>query len=204
MCRQALFSRREMLDALARWPPLDHGVALSRLLQAGSWKIQMLIEWWHQVALTTLPPPEDGTLYLVGTGSDTGKRERRTLWPRKSAKVHNSMIFRSAFCAVDRQLGRLSLAGGLSPDSAQTSSGIPTDLCGWIVSPSMGTRPVHRSMRRSIGLGRDPRAALPSSSSAYDPFVNATALMAHLDALRRAGHSCVQIAEPLHCAGFYW
>ena len=34
----------------------------------------MLVAWWAAEALQTLPPPKDGTLYLVGDGSVKPKR----------------------------------------------------------------------------------------------------------------------------------
>ena len=72
---QALFPGRKTLEELARWTPASITVwRFRRLLKASYWNIHLLVEWWAQEALNTLPPPSDGALFLVGDGSHKPKR----------------------------------------------------------------------------------------------------------------------------------
>ena len=74
---QALFPGRKTLEALARWTPAYVTVwRLRRRLKAAYWDVHLLVAWWVEEALQTLPPPKDGTLYLVGDGSVKPKRGR--------------------------------------------------------------------------------------------------------------------------------
>ena len=60
---QALFPGRKTLEELARWTPAQVTVwRFRRLLKASYWHVHLLVEWWAQEALATLPPPSDGTL----------------------------------------------------------------------------------------------------------------------------------------------
>src|SRR5438093_3866670 len=75
VCRQALFPGQKTLEALARWTPASITVwRFRRLLKASYWRIHMLVAWWAEEALHTLPPPKDGTRHLVGDGSEKPKR----------------------------------------------------------------------------------------------------------------------------------
>jgi hypothetical protein len=75
VCMQALYPGRKTLEALARWMPAQVTVwGFRRLLKASYWNVGVLVEWWVQEALATLPPPEDGALLLVGDSSDKPKR----------------------------------------------------------------------------------------------------------------------------------
>jgi hypothetical protein len=60
---QALFPGRKTLEELAHWTPA-HVTAwrFRRVLKAAYWDVHLLVEWWVQEALNTLPPPKDGTL----------------------------------------------------------------------------------------------------------------------------------------------
>jgi hypothetical protein len=72
---QALFPGRKILADLAHWTPASITTwRFRRVLKATYWDVQLLVEWWVQEALTTLPPPKDGDLHLVGDGSDKPKR----------------------------------------------------------------------------------------------------------------------------------
>jgi hypothetical protein len=68
---QALFPGRKTLAELARWTPSQMTAwRFRRLLKVAYWDVRLLVEWWVQEALHTLPPPKDGTLFLVGDGSE--------------------------------------------------------------------------------------------------------------------------------------
>lgn len=72
---QALFPGRKTLEELARWTPGSITVwRLRRVLKAASWAIHLLVAWWVEEALQTLPPPKDGTRYRVGDGRVKPKR----------------------------------------------------------------------------------------------------------------------------------
>src|SRR3954465_2352080 len=63
---QARYPGHKTLEELARGTPAQ-GTAwrLRRLRKASSWHVHLLVEWWVQEVLNTLPPPEDGPLHLV-------------------------------------------------------------------------------------------------------------------------------------------
>ena len=72
---QALYPGRKTLEELARWTPGSITAwRLRRVLKAAYWNIHLLLEWWVQEAFNALPPPQDGTLHLVGDGSVKPKR----------------------------------------------------------------------------------------------------------------------------------
>jgi hypothetical protein len=72
---QALFPGRKTLEELARWTPSSITAwRFRRVLKAAYWNIHLLVEWWVQEAFNALPPPQDGTLHLVGDGSVKPKR----------------------------------------------------------------------------------------------------------------------------------
>jgi hypothetical protein len=67
---QALFPGRKTVEELARWTPGSITVwRLRRVLKAAYWDVHVLVAWWLEEAMRTLPPPKDGTLYLAGDGS---------------------------------------------------------------------------------------------------------------------------------------
>jgi Transposase DDE domain len=75
---QALFPGRKTVEELARWTPGSITVwRLRRVRRAVYWDVHLLGDGWGQEALRTLPPPKDGTLYLVGDGSVKPKRGPR-------------------------------------------------------------------------------------------------------------------------------
>jgi hypothetical protein len=72
---QALFPGRKTVEELARWTPGSITVwRLRRVLKAAYWDVHVLVAWWVEEAVRTLPPPKDGTLYLAGDGSVKPKR----------------------------------------------------------------------------------------------------------------------------------
>jgi hypothetical protein len=97
--RQALFPGQKTLEELARWTPASlTGWRFRRLLQASYGSIPMLVEWWAQEALTTLPPPKDGTLHLGGDGSEKPKRgTQNPLAPRGRKRASQPWLFGGAF-----------------------------------------------------------------------------------------------------------
>lgn len=87
VCMQALFPGQKTLEELARWTPASITVwRFRRLLKAAYWDSHWLGEWWVQEALNTLPPPKDGTMYLVGDGSHKPKRGTQNPLAQKGRK----------------------------------------------------------------------------------------------------------------------
>jgi hypothetical protein len=75
MVMQAVFPGRKTLAELARWTPAEITTwRWRRLLTATSWNVHLLVEWWAQQAVHTVPPPSDGVLTLTGDGSEQPKR----------------------------------------------------------------------------------------------------------------------------------
>src|SRR5207247_2289741 len=84
---QALFPGHKTLEALARWTPAQVTAwRFRRLLQASYWHGPLLVEWWVQEALNTLPPSKDGNLHLVGDGSDKPQRGMQNPLAQKGRK----------------------------------------------------------------------------------------------------------------------
>jgi hypothetical protein len=84
---QALYPGRKTLAELAHWPPAQVTTwRFRRVLKAAYWDIHLLVEWWVQEALHTLPPPKDGTMYLVGDGSHKPKRGTQNSLAQKGRK----------------------------------------------------------------------------------------------------------------------
>jgi Transposase DDE domain len=91
---QALFPGRKTLEELARWTPAYVTVwRLRRLLKAAYWDVHLLVAWWVEEALQTLPPPKDGTLYLVGDGSVKPKRGTQNPLAQKGRKSEHQPWF---------------------------------------------------------------------------------------------------------------
>src|SRR5262249_16974509 len=44
------------------------------VLKAADWHVHLLVAWWVQEACNAVPPPQDGTLHLVGDGRVKPKR----------------------------------------------------------------------------------------------------------------------------------
>ena len=72
---QAVFPGRKTLKELSRWSPSwIPEWRFRRLLKAGYWSIHVLLEWFAQEAMKTLPVPEDRVVYVFGDGSQKDKR----------------------------------------------------------------------------------------------------------------------------------
>ena len=79
---------------LARWtPPQITAWRLRRLLDALSWDVHVLVEWWFRKALNTLPPPPDGILYVGGDGSEKSKCGKKHPLAQKGRKGTNQPWF---------------------------------------------------------------------------------------------------------------
>ena len=90
----ALFPGRKTLEELARWTPGSITAwRFRRLLKAAYWNIHLLVEWWGQEAFNTLPPPKDGTLFLVGDGSVKPKRGTQNPMAQKGRKSEHQPWF---------------------------------------------------------------------------------------------------------------
>lgn len=111
---QALFPGRKTLAELARWTPSQVTAwRLRRLLNAAYWDVHVLIEWWVQEALNTLPPPQDGIVSLVGDGSEKPKRGKKNPLAQKGRKGENQPWFfgvRFALLMVNWDVYRLPVA----------------------------------------------------------------------------------------------
>jgi hypothetical protein len=91
---QALFPGRKTLAELARWTPASVTVwRFRRVLKAAYWDVHLLVAWWVEEALQTLPPPKDGTLYLVGDGSVKPKRGTQNPLAQKGRKSEHQPWF---------------------------------------------------------------------------------------------------------------
>jgi hypothetical protein len=74
---QAVYPGRKTLHELARWSPrhITHW-RLRRLLKASYWSIHLIVEWLAHDVIATLPPPDDGMIFVIGDGSHKPKRSR--------------------------------------------------------------------------------------------------------------------------------
>lgn len=111
---QALFPGRKTLEELARWTPVQITAwRFRRLLKAAYWDVHLLVEWWSQEALNTLPPPKDGTISLVGDGSEKPKRGTQNPLAHKGRKSeHHPWFFglRFALLIANWDVSRLPVA----------------------------------------------------------------------------------------------
>ncbi len=79
---------------LARWTPSQIAAwRFHRLFDAAYWDIHVLVEWRVSQALSILPPSEDGTLYVVGDGSEKDKRGKHNPLAQKGRKGANKPWF---------------------------------------------------------------------------------------------------------------
>jgi hypothetical protein len=66
---------RKTLEEMARWTPAAITAwRFGRLLKAAYWNVYLLVSWFAQDVVATLPPPANGILYLFGDGSHADKR----------------------------------------------------------------------------------------------------------------------------------
>jgi len=98
---QALFPGRKTLEELARWTPSSSTAwRFRRVLKAAYWNIHLLVEWWVQEACNALPPPQDGTLHLVGDGSVKPTRGTQHPVAQKGRKSEHQPWFWGGRCAL--------------------------------------------------------------------------------------------------------
>jgi Transposase DDE domain len=145
---QALYPGRKTLEELARWTPAQITVwRFRRLLKASYWNIHVLVEWWVQEALNTLPPPKDGTLFLVGDGSEKPKRGTQNPLAQKGRKSeHHPWFFgiRFALLIVNWDVYRFPVAFRLirpkSHPAYQSENALFREMVGRFVPPSWAKR----------------------------------------------------------------
>lgn len=91
---QALVPGRKTVKEMSRWSPAHITEwRLRRLLKAGYWSAQQLITWWAEEAMKCFPPPNDGVVYVVGDGSEKGKRGKKNPVVQKGRKGKNRPWF---------------------------------------------------------------------------------------------------------------
>ena len=145
---QALYPGRKTLEELARWTPAQITVwRFRRLLKASYWNIHVLVEWWVQEALNTLPPPKDGTLFLVGDGSEKPKRGTQNPLAQKGRKSEYHPWFfgiRFALLIVNWDVYRFPVAFRLirpkSHPAYQSENALFREMVGRFVPPSWAKR----------------------------------------------------------------
>jgi hypothetical protein len=145
---QGLSPGRKTLAELARWTPAQVTVwRLRRLLKASYWNVHLLVEWWAQEALATLPPPSDGTLYLGGDGSEKPKRGTQNPLVQKGRKSeHHPWFFgiRFALLIVNWDSYRFPVAFRLirpkNHPAYQTENALLREMVGRFVPPPWAKR----------------------------------------------------------------
>jgi hypothetical protein len=145
---QALYPGRKTLAELARWTPAQVTVwRFRRLLKASYWNVHLLVEWWAQEALATLPPPSDGTLYLGGDGSEKSKRGTQNPLAQKGRKSEQHPWFfgiRFALLIVNWDSYRFPVAFRLirpkSHPAYQTENALFREMVGRFVPPPWAKR----------------------------------------------------------------
>jgi Transposase DDE domain len=145
---QALYPGRKTLEELARWTPAQVTVwRFRRLLKASYWNVHLLVEWWVQEALNTLPPPKDGTLFLVGDGSEKPKRGTQNPLAQKGRKSeHHPWFFgiRFALLMANWDQYRLPVAFRLirpkNHPAYQPENALFREMVGRFVPPPWATR----------------------------------------------------------------
>jgi Transposase DDE domain len=145
---QALYPGRKTLAELARWTPAQVTVwRFRRLLKASYWNVHLLVEWWAQEALATLPPPSDGTLYLGGDGSEKPKRGTQNPLAQKGRKSEHQPWFfgiRFALLIVNWDIYRFPVAFRLirpkSHPAYQTENALFREMVGRFVPPPWAKR----------------------------------------------------------------
>ncbi len=141
---QALYPGRKTLEELARWTPAQVTVwRFRRLLKASYWHGHLLVAWWAQEALATLPPPSDGTLSLVGDGSEKPKRGTQNPLAHKGRKSeHHPWFFgiRFALLIANWDVYRLPMAFRLirpkSHPEYQPENALFREMVGRFVPPT--------------------------------------------------------------------
>jgi hypothetical protein len=147
---QALFPGRKTVEELARWMPGSITVwRLRRVLKAAYWDIHLLVAWWVEEAVRTLPPPKDGTLYLAGDGSVKPKRGTQNPLAQKGRKSEHQPWFfgiRFALLIATWDVYRLPVAFRLirrkTDPAYQTENALFREMVQRFVPPPWATRVV--------------------------------------------------------------
>jgi hypothetical protein len=147
---QALFPGRKTVEELARWTPGSITVwRLRRVLKAAYWDIHLLVAWWVEEAVRTLPPPKDGTLYLAGDGSVKPKRGTQNPLAQKGRKSEHQPWFfgiRFALLIATWDVYRLPVAFRLirrkTAPAYQTENALFREMVQRFVPPPWATRVV--------------------------------------------------------------
>ena len=128
---QALLPRAENLG---RAGPLDPGpgdrLALSSRAEGGLLGYPSAGGMVGPGSPEHLAPAQGWHLYLVGDGShkpEAGPTE--PAGPKRTEKRTSALVFRDSLCPVDCQLGRVSLARGVSSDPTEKPSSLSTGKC---------------------------------------------------------------------------
>ena len=145
---QALFPGRKPWEDLAPWPPASITAwRFRRVLKATDWDVHLLVEWWVQEALTPLPPPKDGVLYVVGDGSEKPKRGTQNPLAQKGRKSEQHPWFfgiRFALLIVNWDVSRLPVALRLlrpkSHPAYQPEHALCREMVGRFVPPPWAKR----------------------------------------------------------------
>jgi Transposase DDE domain len=146
--RQALYPGRKTLAELAHWTPAQVTAwRFRRVLKAAYWDIPLLVEWWVQEALHTLPPPKDGTMYLVGDGSHKPKRGTQNPLAQKGRKSEHQPWFfgiRFALLIVNGEVYRFPVAFRLIRPKSQpeyrTENALFREMVSRFVPPAWAKR----------------------------------------------------------------
>jgi hypothetical protein len=145
---QALYPGRKTLEELARWTPAAITAwRFRRLLKASYWNVHLLLEWWVQEVLNTLPPSENGDIHLVGDGSDKPKRGRQNPLAQKGRKSeHHPWFFgiRFALLIVNWDVYRFPVAFRLirpkSHPEYQPENALFREMVGRFIPPTWAKR----------------------------------------------------------------
>jgi hypothetical protein len=148
-------SEAENLRRTGRWTPGAITVwRFRRVLKAAYWDVQLLVRWWVEAALQPLPPPKDGTLYLVGDGRVKPKRgTKKPLAQRGRKSAHQPWCFgmRFALLIANWDVYRLPVAFRVlrckTDPAYQTEHALCREMVGCFVPPAWATR---RMARRKI------------------------------------------------------
>jgi DDE family transposase len=171
---QALFPGRKTLAELARWTPAHVTVwRWRRLLKAAYWDIHLLVAWWVEEALRSLPPPKDRTLYLVGDGSVKPKRGTQNPLAQKGRKSEHQPWFfgiRFALWIATWDGYRLPVAFRLirvkTHPAYQTENALFREMVRLFVPPSWATRVI---IEGDAAYGSQENMTMVMQRNAADP-----------------------------------
>jgi hypothetical protein len=110
----AVHPGRHTLEEMARWTPATITAwRFGRLRKAVYWNGHLLVSWWVQERLTTLPPPTNGVLYLFGDGSHADKRGTKNPVTQKGRiRQHHPWFFGLRFVLLMATWDGYRLPGG--------------------------------------------------------------------------------------------